>query len=325
MENIKPQTNTSNFESVKSAALLSHDELKNFRKLSKEEQKKQKEDRLKKLEELQNNFRKAVEEATKTGKVEEAQKLKVAFDKNAEELKQLIGAPEISAEYICKDEKGKETKETITLNIDEKIEQSKLFYNNHKIELPDDFEDKVNDIWENNQDEILKEIQKKGFDEVLIVPGGLSVPELHKKMTVGYNETYESDNFKEGKSFKGVIEKTDKTRIVLLHSKNAQNLADRPELSETKGKTAEVFIKAGEKLTLTDYLIFQKQFFEATGKHLDEEGYTWLPGSTVKKDSGGVRVIDVSWGPGYARLFVSAFDAGYSYSSVGCRLSRSFY
>ena len=95
MENIKPQTNTSNLESAKSAALLSHDELKNFRKLSKEEQKKQKEDRLKKLEELQNNFRKAVEEATKTGSVEEAKRLKVAFDEKAEELKQLIAETEI--------------------------------------------------------------------------------------------------------------------------------------------------------------------------------------------------------------------------------------
>jgi len=88
-------TKISNLESDKSAALLTQDELKNFRKLSKEEQKKQKEDRLKKLEELQNEFRKAVEEANKTGKVEEAKKLNANFKKEAEELKQLIKATEI--------------------------------------------------------------------------------------------------------------------------------------------------------------------------------------------------------------------------------------
>jgi len=146
-------------------------------------------------------------------------------------------------------------------------------------------------------------------------------------MTDGYVKTYEGDDFnKEGGSFKGVIEKTDKTRIVLLHSKNAQNLADRPELAETKGKTAEVFIKVGEKLTLTDYLIFQKQFFEATGKHLDEEGYTWLPGSTVKKDSGGIRVVRADCDShGGGRLSVDADDADRLSSHMGCRLSRSFY
>jgi len=97
MENFKPQLDTSdtqNLESAKSAALLSHDELKKFRKLPEKEQKKQQEDRLKKLEELQNKFRKAVEEATKTGSVEEAKKLKAAFDKDAEELKQLIAETE---------------------------------------------------------------------------------------------------------------------------------------------------------------------------------------------------------------------------------------
>jgi len=93
MNKIEQQSNTSdisNLESDKSAALLSKDELNIFKNLSEKEQKKQKEDRLQKLEELQNNFRKAVEEATKTGNTEEALKLKAAFDKDAEELKQLV-------------------------------------------------------------------------------------------------------------------------------------------------------------------------------------------------------------------------------------------
>jgi len=88
-------SNTANLESKKSSSLFTKDELNKFKNLSEKEQKKQQEERLQKLEELQNKFRSAVEEATKTGKVEEAQKLKTAFDKDAEELKQLIKATEI--------------------------------------------------------------------------------------------------------------------------------------------------------------------------------------------------------------------------------------
>ena len=91
----QPNTaNTQNLESDKSAALLTESELNEYKKLPKEEQKKKQEARLKKLEELQNEFRKAVEEANKTGKVEEAQKLKTAFAEKAEELKQLIAETE---------------------------------------------------------------------------------------------------------------------------------------------------------------------------------------------------------------------------------------
>jgi len=95
MKSQEQKPNISNLESKKSAALLNEGELSAFRKLPHKEQKKQQEDRLKKLEELNNNFRIAIQEATKTGSVDEAKKLKVAFDKDAEELKQLIAETEI--------------------------------------------------------------------------------------------------------------------------------------------------------------------------------------------------------------------------------------
>jgi len=84
------QPNISNLESDKSAALLTQDELGAFRKLPQKEQERQREERLKKLEELQNKFRKAVEEANKTGKVEEALKLKTIFDEEAADLQELV-------------------------------------------------------------------------------------------------------------------------------------------------------------------------------------------------------------------------------------------
>ena len=115
------------------------------------------------------------------------------------------------------------------------------------------------------------------------------------------------------------MEATDKSRIVLVHSKNAQNLADRPELKETLGETAESFIKAKETLTLTDYLIYQKKYFEETGKHLDVEGWTWLPGSRV-----GSHVVYVGWYPGVGQLDVNAIPPDDLRPSIGCRLSRCF-
>ena len=319
MKSQEAQQNISNLESAKSAALLTDDKLKSFRKLPIEEQKKQQEDRLQKLEELQNEFRKAVEEATKTGKVEEAQKLKVAFDKDAEELKQLIGTPEISAEYISKDKKGKETRETIEIDFEKRLEQSINFYKNHSIDIPDDFAEKMKDIWERNQDEIKNAIEEKGFDEILLIPENVPLEELDKKMTEGYkSETYLSDNFKSGGSWSGVKEDNE-TRMVLVHKKNAQNLKDHPLLKETLGKTAEFFIKAGEKLNLTDYEIFQREYFEETRKHLDEDGWTWLPGS-----KSGSRVVSSDFNPGDGQVYVDADDPGSSGDGLGCRLSRSF-
>ena len=341
MKNLEPKPNISNLESSNSASLLTKDELNEFRKLPKEEQEKQQEERLKKLEELQNKFRSAVEVANKTGNPDQAVKLKADFDKNAEELKQLlsVSSNSISTEYIYKDDEGKKTKETIKIDIEKKLKQSILFYKEHKIDLPKDFENTIKGIWVNHEDEITKEIQKKGFDEILIVPGGLSLPELHKKMTSGnaYESYWKDKNISDmvGKSFEWVKETTNKTRIVLLHWKNAQNIGDRPELGKTRREIAEKFIKAGEKLTLTDYLIFQRQYNEKTCSHLDNEGSTLLPGATINVKNRRLPgttfrddvkyVVHASWSRNYDTLCVGASEADNSRSDYGCRLSRTFY
>ena len=340
MENIKPQ-NTSNLESDKSAALLSHDELKSFRKLPKEEQKKQQEARLKKLEELQNNFRKAVGEATKTGNVDGAKRLKIAFDKDAEELKQLIKL-EISTEYVYKDKDGKETKENIEIDFEKEISSLTDFYEKHDIEISSDFAEQMQDIWDNNIDAITEEIEKKGFNKVLFIPEKLpSIKDLEEKMTEGYEKEKGNKTYW-GESADSITETKNEAKIVLLH--DATDLTLQPELKKTLGKKyggekedgknnkAEDFIKQGEKITLSEYLILQRNIFDKTGVHIDgkksSDGYiywTWLPGSQVKKEGGGVRVIAAGWAPDVAQLSVNAYDADYSLSYLGCRLSRSFY
>ena len=209
--------------------------------------------------------------------------------------------------------------ETIELDIEKSLESFVAFYEKHNIDLPSDFGEKIRDIWARNNAEMQESAEKQGFDEILLIPEGLSLPELHEKMAEGYEKTYEGGNFEEGGSFAGVKEAENETRIVLLHKNRAQNLKDRPELEATLGKTGEFFAKHEEPLTLTDYLIYQRKYFEETNQHLDTVGWIWLPGSK----SGG-RFVAAHWHPGSRKLYVYANGAGHSNDTLGCRLSRCF-
>jgi hypothetical protein len=236
------------------------------------------------------------------------------------ELEKSIGPDSISATYTSKDENDVETSETITIDFEKKLEYSVSFYKTHNIDLPENFTEIMIDIWTRNIDIIKKTIEEQGFDEILLIPGNLSVPDIHAKMSEGYSATTTGDLFDEGGSFEGVIEKTTGPRIILIHKNRAQNLEDRLELEKTLGDDADSLINSGQTLTLTDYLIYQRQFFEETGKHLDESDYyTYLPGSTVRNSGGGFYVVDVLWRD---RLDVVADDPDDSISFIGCRLSR---
>lgn len=247
-------------------------------------------------------------------------KINVLFDR-AEQMKEKLNSKEklpnftesISIIYANPDKKI----ENIAFSLEEKLEENVNLYKKNKLDLPPNFEDSIREIWENNLNEIQKAIEKNGFDEMLFVPGGIPLTELNTKMTEGYNATYESDNFKEGGAFAGAkSQNVDKTRIVLVHK--TQNLKDRPELKKTlniKGQD----VKPDETLTLVDYLAFQRKYFEETGKHLDEDGWTWL--ATYS----GARLVDAGWDPREGRVAVNARVLGYLYGNLGARPSRSFF
>jgi hypothetical protein len=252
-----------------------------------------------------------IAEAVKVG--EEIEKLIFELEKSIEPIS-------VTATYAHKDWNNVETSETITIDFEKKLEYSVTFYKTHHINLPENFREIMTDIWDRNIDVIQKTIEEQGFDEILLVPGGLSVPVVHAKMSEGYQTTKEWGGFTDGGSFEGVAEKTTGPRIILIHKNNAQNLEDRPELKKTIRETAGSFIQSGQTLTLTDYLIYQRQYFEETGKHLDELTYAWLPGSIVPKPGGGFRVVFADWDG--AELDVRADDSGDWHSLLGCRLSR---
>lgn len=239
-----------------------------------------------------------------------AEKMKARLD-SKEKLSNIIES--LSVTYTHPDGKV----EHISFSLEEKLEEYIAFYEKTKMGVPSDFEDKIEEIWENNNDEIQKSIEQHGFNNMLIIPGNTPLEELNTYMTEGYNATYQSSNFTSGGSFAGAkSNNVDKPRIVLVHK--TQNLEDRPELAETlniKGQD----VNQDKTLTLEDYLIFQRKYFEETGKHLDEKGWTWLATKSAS------RLVDAGWNPSDGQLSVLASGLDDQDPNRGARPSRSFF
>ena len=221
-------------------------------------------------------------------------------------------APDLSATYTHPDGK----KETITLDFEAKLQDYISFYQKNNIVVPADFEDTVHDLLNRNQAEVEQAIEQNGFDDLLIIPGGIPLTELKDKLTMekGY---YTGSNFDEGGGFAGAVsQNTDKPRLILVHK--TQNLKDRQELRNTlntKGKD----VKMGETLSLEDYIVFQRKYFEETGKHLDEDGWTWLATKS------GARLVCSNWYPSNHQLYVFASDLTYQFDCLGVRPARCFF
>ena len=253
-----------------------------------------------------------------------------------------------SFEYVS-DPSNPSKIETINIDIETKINNFADFYETkHKINLPPDFVETAKEVWSRNFEEIKSEIEKYGYNQILIIPEDLpDLGELNEKMTEGYrNKTYQSNNFKLGGSFAGIKNTgKQKFRIVLVH--DAQNLADNPILKETKGKSVvdlsglskkevEERIKKGKEipinfklkdgrtlqaggLSVAEYEIFQRVYFEEKAKHLNQEDWSWLMGSFS-----GSRVAGAGWDPGDGQVILSVGDPGDQNDDLGVRPSRSF-
>ena len=222
---------------------------------------------------------------------------------------------EISASYTHPDSK----RETISLDLEAKLQEFISFYQKTKVDLPPNFEDAIRDIWERSQAEIEQAIEQNGFDEMLILPATTDIGKLSEKMKMetGYYDWIKaSTNVQTLDGIPLTSQNADKPRLVLVHK--TQNLKDRPELKKTlniKGQD----VKMDQALTLEDYLIFQRKYFEETGKHLDEDGWTWLATKS------GARLVNSRWDPAYHQLRVAASDLDYQNAALGVRPSRCFF
>jgi MoxR-like ATPase len=260
---------------------------------------------------------------------EEIRAMKSALRKSKREISGESFDSTISTEYKYIDEKGKEVVENIEIDFEAKVESAVKFYKKHGIEMPVSFWEQMKDIWEENRDAMEEQIERFGFDEILIVPANIKINDpFDKEMTNGYKK---KDGSKGDLTYWGVKKEDIKSdarsgqnRIILVHKNKARDLKETtgilPILRETLGKKGGDF-KPEEGMTIEEYFIFQRAYFKETGNHLDGgDGVTWLPGSRV-----GSEVVHACFVPVTGRVFVDALDPDYSSSFIGCRLSRCFY
>jgi hypothetical protein len=266
------------------------------------------------LQKLQTEFELELANAIKSGKTEKVQTLKKVITEKLQNLKEKLYPKAIAASYL--NSKTNKTKE-IKFNIPEVIEKQKAFYQAHNLENFN--EQEVEKIFQQHKAEIQREMETYGYDTITIIPANLPTTEtLNQKMTEGYeNETYQGVKFEHITTIEN-----QKTRIILTHSDQDiyKNPKANPFLKATLNKSIDqLSAKNTEGLSLNEYLLIQRQYFKNTQKHLDGNGWTWLP-----KSRSAYRIVSSYWNPSSGQLGVRAYDRGYFDVYLGCRLSRSF-
>ena len=255
-----------------------------------------------------------------TALADRAEKLKVKLDSH-EPLSQ--ATPEISTAYTKPDGQ----KETITLDLEVKLQDFLAFYQKTNIDLPPDFEDTIRDIWDRSQTDIEQAIEQNGFDEILIIPGNIPLPDLAEKMKME-NGNYTGSNFDNGGGFAGAVSpNADKPRIILFHKKTLPNVQAETgldvHLKITAGDALKLFDQnPNEHMTLPDFIIMERKVFEESGIHLSDwnkKSGQWL------NTKSGARLVDSNWRPGDRKLDVDANDLTDRDGALGVRPSRCFF
>ena len=251
--------------------------------------------------------------------LDHAEKMKKQLE-SKEILSQVRG--EFSTTYTHPDG----TQETITLNLEQKLKEFSDFYQKTNLDLPTDFEDTIYELWEKHQTVIEQSIEQNGFDDILLIPGNIPLPELVEKMKMenGYFFYRVKEDFSDVTS-----QHVDKPRIILYHKTETLS-----EISQKTGLDVHLNITGtdAQKLyqahpanylgTLEDTLILERKYLEDTRKHLSDytkKSAQWLPGSKA-----GARLVDSCWRPGNRELVVGADDLESQSGHLGVRPSRCF-
>jgi len=252
--------------------------------------------------------------------LDHAEKMKKQLE-SKEILSQVRG--EFSTTYTHPDG----TQETITLNLEQKLKEFSDFYQKTNLDLPTDFEDTIYELWEKHQTVIEQSIEQNGFDDILLIPGNIPLPELVEKMKMenGYFFYRVKEDFSDVTS-----QHVDKPRIILYHKTETLS-----EISQKTGLDVHLNITGtdAQKLyqahpanylgTLEDTLILERKYLEDTRKHLSDytkKSAQWLPGSKA-----GARLVDSCWRPGNRELVVGADDLEGQDGNLGVRPSRCFF
>jgi hypothetical protein len=245
--------------------------------------------------------------------------LKAEIDSNIKTIEELLSTKIISA--ISPE--GKEIK----FELKEQLKYWGNFYKDEKVDwitLPENIK-----ITEEQRKEIERLISEFGFDKMIIIPEnlaatGVNYKKLHTLMSKDYNETRQSDNFKADGSFAGLKNKSNKLRIIL--TRDIKELDDDELFKQTLDKKMDELDATNGILTknklkgldVATYLIYQKEYFKRTGKHLDVNSSTWFP-EQIRATSG--YIPRGYWDSGL--LVFNALAFNHSSSVLGCRLVGS--
>ena len=251
--------------------------------------------------------------------INQAEKLKTKLD-SQEPLEQT--SPSLSSPSSRPDG----SKETITLSLEQELQNHLSFYQKVNLDLPPDFEDSARDIWDRNQAEIKQEMEQRGFDALLIIPGGIPLKTLAEKMKMenGYYFYQVKEDFSDITS-----QNTDKPRIILYHKATLPEVQKKTGLDvhlNITGKEVKELFTQNPNLymsTLEDFIVMEKKNHEETGQHLSDytkKSAQWLPGSKA-----GARLVYSYWGPGVRKLDVDGRDDEYRADDLGVRPSRCFF
>ncbi len=245
-----------------------------------------------------------------------------------------------------------QNKREVEIDIEEEIQLFERVYDNLSVKID---KEEIRSIWKRNFESMKKEIETYGYDTIIIVPEDLPTGESVDREII---ETMDEGAGK-GKVAatnylvdKNSITTPEKPKYRIILTKGEQNIAETsdPLLKATLGKSMEYLtglskqeieqrIQRGDELpidfkvntggheteikadgmSLQEYMIFQRAYFEKNKKHLDENGWTWLP-----KSFSGSHVVDARWLPVVRRLDVFALGASSRDVPLGLRLSRSF-
>jgi hypothetical protein len=235
---------------------------------------------------------------------------------------------------------NKEHKELINIDIEEQIQEHITFYNQTNINLPPNFRETALDIWNRNYSEIQSQIEQRGFNGVLIVPGNIPLETLLENMNTSDGEDnnnqphkgfYFGNNFKNaGGTSTCISTGTDKTRIILYHKKTLPEIQEQngvdPHLDIKAQQAQELYDQNPDKYlsNLIDVIILERKHHDETGIHISDwrqDSGVWLPAT---KQQGSTRFVLCCWDPGLSALYVYANVAESAYSAIGCRSSCYF-
>jgi hypothetical protein len=273
------------------------------------------------LENLQKEFELELTNAIKSGKTEKAQKLKKEIEQKLSNLKRELLPKKFVAIFVNPETKTEEKKE---IDAEKAIAEQSEFYEKHNIKNFD--ENEVWRIFKKHKKEIQKEMETYGYDNITIIPAKLpTTEELNQKMTGDYAKTWKSESF-DGKEGLNMIvhAESQKTKIILTHSDQYiyENDEANPFLKETLEKSFNrLNTEKIHGLSLNEYLIIQRQYYENKKTYLDKIGWTWLPQSCSPYSNS---VVIARWDDIRKRLVIRSNDWDESDKDLGCRLCKTF-